>query len=482
MWSAKPLKAKPFRDDRMTASPPIPQERVLPTLNQDGSRRRIRPKLYEGSLYKKRFVVGWGLMALFVSLPLIRIGGAPAVFLDLASREFTFFGRTFFATDGVLLMLLMLGIFVGIVALTALVGRGWCGWACPQTVYMEFLYRPIERLFEGDRNAQLKRDERGGGIRRVLKNLVFLVLSVFVANVFLAYFVSVEVLLKWMSSSPFTHPAGFLVMGVTALLVFFDFAYFREQMCTVACPYARLQAALLDKDSLIIGYQESRGEPRHKGKSREGDGDCVDCGACVVACPTGIDIREGLQLECIACGQCIDACNTIMPKVKKAPDLIRYASQNSLSGSKSRLLRPRVFVYGGLIAILIIALLVVGSGRNVADVTILRGIGAPFVLQTDGVRNQIRVKIENRLGEAAEFRLEILHDEQGQLVPLQTKGTQVITAENPLKVDAKGRRTTSVFLVNSPDAFVAGRLPIVVRVTQPDGVVQDLPYHLLGPS
>lgn len=465
----------------MTAHPTIPKERVLPTLNQDGSRRRIRPKLYEGSLYKKRFLVGWGLMVLFIALPLIKIGGAPSVFLDVASREFTFFGRTFFATDGVLLMILMLGIFVGIIALTALVGRGWCGWACPQTVYMEFLYRPIERFFEGDRNAQLKLDEAGGGRRRLMKNLVFSVVSVFVANVFLAYFVGVDTLFKWMASSPTEHPAGFAVMGVTSALVFFDFAYFREQMCTVVCPYARLQAALLDKDSLIIGYHELRGEPRHKGKSREGDGDCVDCGACVVACPTGIDIREGLQLECIACGQCIDACNTIMPKVKKAPDLIGYASQRGLSGGVSRILRPRVFVYAGLIAALLAALLVVGGGRKGADVTVLRGIGAPFVLQAAGVQNQVRVKIENRLREEASFVLEILHDQGGELVPLSEIGSQVVTPENPLVVPGKGRRTTSIFLVTPREKFSGGRLTIVVRVKDPGGALTEVPYHLLGP-
>lgn len=465
----------------MSAKPPVPQELVLPTLNSDGTRRRIRPKLYKGPIYTKRFFVGWGLIALFVALPLIRVNGMPAVFLDVAHRQFTFFGRTFLATDGVLLMLLMLSIFVSIIALTALLGRAWCGWGCPQTVYMELLFRPIERLFEGDRNAQLRLDERGGGARRFLKNAVFFVLSVFVANVFLAYFVGVETLSAWVVSSPSEHPGGFVVMGATAGLVFFDFAYFREQMCTVICPYARLQAALFDRESLIIGYDERRGEPRHKGKSREGDGDCVDCSACVVACPTGIDIRQGLQLECIACAQCIDACNTIMLKVKKPPGLIRYTSQSSLTGGKAKIVRVRVVAYAALLSVLLSALVFFGGQRSDTDVTILRGIGAPFVLEGDTVRNQVRVKIESRSSDTEVFLIEVLRNEQA-MRPLSETNATVIIPENPMSVGAKERRTTSFFVVQSKSAFQNGRMPIVVRVTPEGGEPIDVSYHLLGPE
>lgn len=463
----------------MNQSPSELKERVLPTLNQDGTRRRIRPKLYRGPIYTKRFFVGWALILMFVSLPFVSINGAPAVLLDLAAREFTFFGRTFFATDGVLLMLLMLSIFIGIIGLTALVGRGWCGWGCPQTVYMELLFRPIERLFEGDRNSQLRRDRAGGGGRRILKNVVFAVLSMLVANVFLAYFVGVETLGQWMGSSPLKQPTGFAVMGVTAGLVFFDFAYFREQMCTVICPYARLQAALLDKDSLIIGYDEKRGEPRHKGKSVAGAGDCIDCSACVVACPTGIDIREGLQLECIACGQCVDACNTIMPKVNKPLGLIRYASQRTLAGGVSRVVRTRLAVYTLFFVGLLSALIVVGSERRGVDVTVLRGIGAPYVIQEGGIRNQVRIKLENRSAVDEEYRIEVLFDQDKRPGDL---GAQLVIPENPMKVEAKGRRTTSLFLVTPAPAFREGKLPITVRITAENGEAFDAPYHLIGPE
>ncbi|HEX2671061.1 MAG TPA: cytochrome c oxidase accessory protein CcoG, partial [Polyangiaceae bacterium] len=297
--------------------PLIAPERVLPTLNADGTRNRIRPRLYPGPLHRKRRWVAWALVVLFVALPWLEIGGKPAIFLDVVRREFSLFGRTFLATDGVLLMLLMLTIFATVFWTTALVGRAWCGWGCPQTVYMEFLFRPIERLFEGKRESQIELDKQGVSMRRFLKNGVFLLLSFVLANVFLSYFVGTHALRAWVTESPSKHLAGFLVVAVTTGLVFFDFAYFREQMCTVICPYARLQSVLLDRSSLIVGYDGRRGEPRSKGKQKLGNGDCIDCQACVVACPTGIDIRQGLQLECIACAQCIDACDSIMTRIHK---------------------------------------------------------------------------------------------------------------------------------------------------------------------
>ncbi|HXS19355.1 MAG TPA: cytochrome c oxidase accessory protein CcoG [Polyangiaceae bacterium] len=461
---------------------PVLNERVLPTLNQDGSRLRIRPQLFRGATYKQRFWVAWGLMVLFVALPFVRVKGKPAILLDIVDRQFVFFGATFLATDGVVLMLLLLSIFVAIILITALVGRAWCGWGCPQTVYMEFLFRPIERLFEGDRNAQLRLDRRGGGGRRLAKNVVFALLSVVVANVFLAYFVGTHTLFNWVRSSPFQHPSGFVVMGVTAGLVFFDFAYFREQMCTVACPYARLQAALFDKNSLIIGYKAARGEPRKKGKERDAAGDCVDCDACVRTCPTGIDIRDGLQLECIACAQCIDACNFVMEKVKLPPNLIAYSSQRALGGERGRVLRPRVIAYCVLLLVLSGALVGAVSMRRGADITVLRGIGAPYVLDDAGVRNQVRLKIENRGSEGFGFGYQILVGKPGALRPASEFGIQVISPENPMHVKGGGRATTSLFVVSPRTVFRQGRLPIVVRVELPDGTFIEQPYHLLGPE
>ena len=451
----------------------VAPERVLPTLNADGSRNRIRPRLYTGKLHTRRRVTGWALIALFVGLPFVQVGGKPAVFLDVVERQFSFFGHTYLATDGVLLMLFMLTVFAGVFWLTALVGRAWCGWGCPQTVYMEFLFRPIERLFEGRREAQLELDKGGLHWRRVAKNAVFLLLSFGLANVFLAYFVSTHVLGQWLSESPSRHMSGFLIVAATTGLMFFDFAYFREQMCTVVCPYARLQSALLDRRSLLIGYDALRGEPRSKGKAKLGHGDCIDCNACVVSCPTGIDIRQGLQLECIACGQCVDACDQIMGKIAKPPGLIRYASQDELqTGKKTSLLRTRIVVYSFLLLGLVATSVTALGTKPHAEVTILRGIGAPFSESGTTVVNQIRVKIRNRTVAVQRFHVELVGLDAAQLV----------APEDPLPIAAGEQRSTSVFVVVPKTAFRHGARAVRFRVTDDHGYRAEFPYQLLGPE
>lgn len=452
--------------------PLIAPERVLPTLNADGTRNRIRPRLYPGPLHKKRRGVAWTLVVLFVALPWLEIGGKPAIFLDVMRREFSFFGHTFLATDGVLLMLLMLAIFAAVFWTTALVGRAWCGWGCPQTVYMEFLFRPIERLFEGKREAQLELDKRGPNARRVLKNLVFLLLSFLLANVFLSYFVGTHALRAWVMEAPAKHLGGFSVVAVTTGLVFFDFAYFREQMCTVICPYARLQSVLLDRSSLVIGYDTKRGEPRSKGKQKLGNGDCIDCQACVVACPTGIDIRQGLQLECIACAQCVDACDSIMTRIHKPLGLIRYAAQDTLeSGKKISLLRPRVVIYSVLLLALVLALTAALLVKPGTEVTILRGIGAPYSENGPQIANQIRIKVVNRSNALGRYH-----------VQLDLPSAQLIAPEDPLPVAAGEQRTTSVFVLAPKSAFSHGRRAAHFLITDAHGYRAEFPYELLGPE
>lgn len=452
---------------------PIAPERVLPTLNADGTRNRIRPRPYAGRLVRARRIVGWCLIVLFVALPFFRIGGKPVILLDVAHRHFVLGGRTFLATDGVLLMLLMLSIFVTVALVTALVGRAWCGWACPQTVYMEFLFRPLERWFEGPREAQLKLDKSGGGWRRALKNVVYLAIAAVLANVFLSYFVGVQTLRHWILEAPSDHPGGFSIVLVTTALVFFDFAYFREQMCTVICPYARLQSVLLDPKSLLIGYDAKRGEPRSKGKAKTpGHGDCIDCRACVTTCPTGIDIREGLQLECIACGQCADACDSIMERIKKPAGLIRYSSQQALStGKPTRMLRLRTGIYAVVLAGLLATLMFVGQRRTTAEVTILRGIGAPFSQSGQDVANQLRLKVQNRSERRESFDLRILDMPEAKL----------IAPELPLVVPPGELAVANLFIV-APSASIRGRRMVQLQIQSVGQPAQVVSYTLLGPN
>ena len=448
-------------------------QRVLPTLNNDGTRRWIRPRRFAGRFERARFGVAWGLIVLFAALPFVKIGGKPAMLLDVMHREFTLMGRTFLPTDGVLLMLFMLSMLVAIFLLTAMVGRAWCGWGCPQTVYMEFRFRPLERLIEGDHREQARLDKNGPNSRRFLKYVVYALLSVVVGNVFLSYFVGVHALETWMRHSPSEHPSAFVVMAVTTGLVFFDFAYFREQMCTVICPYARLQSVLLDKKSLVVAYDPTRGEPR--GKKGSTTGDCVDCGICVVTCPTGIDIRNGLQLECITCAQCIDGCDSVMDKLGRPRGLIRYTSQDALATRKfslGSLLRPRILIYPAVLLALVTALLVTASGRKEAEVWVLRGIGAPFVTQGADVRNHVRIKIRNRSSTTVAFSLSLL----------DAPGASLIAPQNPLDIPAGAQSTESVFVVAPRDAFTGGKRAVRIRIAAPSGFERILSYELLGPD
>jgi cytochrome c oxidase accessory protein FixG len=447
---------------------------VLPTLNQDGSRRWIRPRPFDGRFLRARRKVGWGLIALFAGLPFVRVGGHPALLFDIPARQFHFFGATLRATDGVLLMLLLLTIFVSIFAITAWIGRAWCGWACPQTVYMELLFRPLERWIEGGRNAQLRLDREGPNARRFVRYAVFALLSVLLANLFLSYFVGVERLAAWMTQSPLAHPTGFLVVLVTSLLVYADFGYFREQMCTVACPYARLQSVLLDPKSIVVGYDAARGEPRGRVKGPGGArGDCVDCGACVATCPTGIDIRDGLQLECIACAQCVDACDSVMTKFGRPLGLIRHDAGHVLHGAKGSLRphRPRLLAYSLVLVALLGGLAFFGRGTSRPEVTLLRGLGAPFEVVGDRVRNQVRLKIQNRSSAPAAYRLEVLG----------VAGAELVAPENPLHVKAGERETTSVFVSVPIGALRHGSCTVTLELHDEQGFDVRLSYRILGP-
>jgi cytochrome c oxidase accessory protein FixG len=392
----------------------------------------------------------------------MRVGGKPVILLDVARRRFTLAGTTFLPTDTILLALLLVGIFVSIFLLTALLGRVWCGWACPQTVYLEFVYRPLERLL---------------GKRRILRSTVYLLVSTLLAHTFLAYFVGVDALMRWVRQSPFQHPAPFLVMAVTTALMFLDFAWFREQVCVLACPYGRFQSALLDRHSLIVGYDTRRGEPRAPLKAKEAAaGDCIDCGACVRTCPTGIDIRDGLQMECVHCTQCMDACDAIMDRVGRRRGLVRYGSRADFAGEPRRLLRPRVVIYPAMVVVAWGLLGLQLATRAPAEVTVLRGLGVPFLVRPDGtVQGAIRVKVVNR-GDAARTYAITLRDGETPAAGLQ------LLAAGPLALAPGATGTASLFALAPASAFGPdGRRDVRLSITDGRGFVREVPYELLGP-
>ncbi|MCA9273589.1 MAG: cytochrome c oxidase accessory protein CcoG [Phycisphaerales bacterium] len=463
---------------------PNPDIQVLSTLNADGSRRWLKPKVSPGRFLNRRRAVGYTLIAFFCTIPHLRIMGKPPILLDLMHREFTFFGVTLYPTDTLLFALLMLSVFLSVFFLTALFGRVWCGWGCPQTIYLEFVYRPIERFFEGAPGRKAKQ----GAWRKPAKLVTYLLVSFFLANTFIAYFVGTDNLFKWMTGSPFTHPVGFLVMAITTFLMMFDFAFFREQVCIVACPYGRFQSVMLDRNSLIITYDEKRGEPRGKKKraaKAEGDvslkvlpdeqaqGDCIDCKMCVTTCPTGIDIRDGLQLECVNCAQCIDACDAIMDKIGRPRGLIRYGSQAAvIDGKKSRILRPRTMIYPTIITGLLSAFTFVLLTRAPAYISILRQRGAPFALLEDGsVVNAVTVKVQNRRPEDTEYAFELV-DVDGGVVEISGEAFVVEPQETlgrPMLLKAPG------------SSFPTGERDVTIRVTDEAGYTKDVKYRMIAP-
>lgn len=385
-------------------------DQVLSTLRSDGSRRWLNPKLSTGKWWHRRRWVAYVLMVVFVAIPHLRVGGKPLILLDIAAREFTVLGKTFLPTDTMVLALLMLSVFLTIVLVTAITGRAWCGWACPQTVYMEFLFRPIDRFFGGTtgKGGTPKRDR--GALASVLRIVVYVALCMFLAHTFLAYFVGTEKLALWIRSSPIQHPAAFLVMAGTTVAMLFDFLFFREQTCLIACPYGRFQSVMLDRQSMIVAYDPVRGEPREKGKraAESAAGDCVDCNQCVVVCPTGIDIRDGLQMECINCTQCIDACDNVMARVGLPTGLIRFSSQDAIDRKPVKMARARTVIYPLILVTLLTGFGFAISSKSDFDARVIRGKGAPFAsLANKTVANSFAIRLVNRTDRDRRFDIQV---------------------------------------------------------------------------
>lgn len=451
------------------------EERVLSTLNPDGSRRWMTPRTSKGRYWRARAVVAYALIVIFAVLPWLRIHGKPPLFLDIMTRQFTFFGTTFRPTETLLLSLLMLSIFVAIFLATAVLGRVWCGWGCPQTVYMEFLYRPIEKLMLG--KAYGKKGQHAPAWRMVLMYVIFVIFSAHLANTFLAYFVGTDRLVEWTFQSPWKHPAAFAVFAVTLGLMLFDFVFFREQLCTLVCPYGRFQSVLLDRDTIVIGYDRVRGEPRAKGAERKTmetggarAGDCVDCTMCVQVCPTGIDIREGLQLECVNCAQCVDACDDIMDKVGRPQGLIRYDTQNRLEGKPGHWFRYRLVIYSVVLVVLVSTLVTLIINRSPALVGQSRIIGSNFTVTPEGrIATPVRILIENRTEVPRTYTV--------------TGSGDVSLEQGSVTVTVKPSDAETVnFTVLSPgDSFAHGVRNAQLRVTDGDTYDRLTTIALTGP-
>ncbi len=454
-------------------------EHVLSTLEKDGSRRWLWPRLVMGEHWKHRRWLGWALIAFFVTLPHLRVAGKPPLLIDIPARQLIVLGHTFLPTDTVLLALGMLSVFLSIMTVTTLAGRVWCGWGCPQTVYMEFLFRPIDRFFEGTRGHGGKPRKSLSGLASIARIAIYVVLSMALAHTFLSYFVGTDRLAMWIRSSPFQHPAAFLVMSVTTIAMLFDFLFFREQLCLIACPYGRFQSVMLDRRSLIVGYDTVRGEPRGKVQKQaavdQPRGDCVDCNLCVAVCPTGIDIRNGLQMECINCTQCIDACNGVMQKLGRPLGLIRYSSQDGLSGKKSSKLRPRMLLYPALLIVALSAFTYVLLTKSTFDVSTVRGAGNPYTkIDVRQLQNSFKLRLVNRSAEDQQYQVSILQPAGAALEVLSPEALQMTPGQNrliPMSIQFPASVTAAT-----------GRATAIIEVSDGQGNRREVECQLLGPK
>ncbi|MEB2781932.1 cytochrome c oxidase accessory protein CcoG [Algoriphagus sp. C2-6-M1] len=421
---------------------------ALATVQDDGKRNWVYPKKVKGFFYKYRTYVSWILLAILFAGPFIKVDGRPWLLFNIFERKFIIFGAIFWPQDTYLLIFLLLIFFVFIILFTVAFGRVWCGWACPQTLFMEMVFRKIEYLIEGDANQQRALNEQSWNqekiTKKTIKITIFALISLLIGHLVMAYLIGIDQVIQIVSSPPFEHMAGFVGLLAFSGVFMFVFTWFREQACLVVCPYGRLQGVMLDNNSINVMYDYIRGEPRapiRKNAAENIDkGDCVDCSLCVQVCPTGIDIRNGIQMECVNCTACIDACDEVMIKVDRPIGLIRYASENSIKQGFEKLLTSRVKAYIAVLILLTAIFVSLIATRDDISATITRFPGITYQEREDGmVTNLYQITLINKTFESQEVELKSL-----------TEGMGVeIVGQQHLVLDAQSKFEGRFFLVKN---------------------------------
>jgi len=437
----------------------------ISTVDSLGKRVWVYPKAPKGKFFTARSFVAIFLLTLLFAGPFLTINGHAFLLLDFIGRKFYIFGIVFWPQDLHLFGIALITLVVFIVLFTSVFGRTFCGWLCPQTIFMELIFRRIERWIEGGPSEQKKLSVAPWTVNKILKKglkaIIFFAIAFVLGNTLLAYVVGKDELFKIITEPISEHTGGFIAMMVFSFLFFADFMFFREQACTLVCPYGRLQGVLLDENSIVVHYDFSRGEPRGKGKRTEYSkfGDCIDCHQCVYVCPTGIDIRNGTQLECVNCTACIDSCNTIMDKVNKPRGLIRYDSYSNIAGAKRSILNPRIIGYSAVLVALIGVLSLLLASRKPIETTILRTPGMLYQeVVEDYITNMYNIKVVNKSYEKREISLRLVSPTDG-----------VIRMASRLSLD-KNDLNESVFFLDIPQSIISSnRVPITIEVLS-DGI------------
>lgn len=416
------------------------------TMEQSGKRKWVFPRKPKGKFTNYRYIVTVILLAIFFSLPFIKINGNPILLLNILDREFYIMGQPFYPQDFFILALGAIASIVFILLFTVAFGRIFCGWICPQTIFLEMIFRKVEYAIEGDRNKQIKLDKQPWNSEKIwkrgLKWFIFMIISLIITHFMFMYIVGYEEVFKIISEGPFKHPSNFLVMILFTAAFYFVFAWFREQVCTLVCPYGRLQGVLIDKQTINVFYDFKRGENRSKWRKGEdrraaGKGDCIDCNQCVVVCPTGIDIRNGQQLECVNCTACIDACDEVMIKTGLPPGLIRYASEDEIENEIPFKFTNRMKAYSVVLLLLIGFLGFLLSNRGTMEAKFLKPAGTSFIIRDGKIFNTYNYTMLNKSNDKKVLTLKVTDPANGEISLLGNKNITVAK-------DAISRGTVSV--------------------------------------
>ncbi len=454
---------------------------TIATVDAQGKRVWVYPKKPSGYYHKLRIVVTVVLLSLLLGGPFITISGQPLLLLNFFERKFVILGQVFWPQDFILLALTLITFFVFIILFTVVFGRIWCGWMCPQTLFMEMVFRKIEYLIEGDANDQRRLNAAPFTMEKVVKkttkHVVFLAISIIIAHTCMAYLIGVEKTWAIIQNSPSQNLAGFTGLFAFTLIFYGVYARFREQACVVVCPYGRLQGVLLTKDSIVVAYDWLRGEPRgkiQKNKVQETKtGDCIDCKLCVHVCPTGIDIRNGTQLECVNCTACIDACDEVMLKIDKPKGLIRYSSYNSIKNGVVRLLTPRVIGYVivliGLLSFLSFNLLT----RSDVETTVLKVPGTLYQRDDIGfITNLYNIEFVNKTFN--DLPLEMKVESPADAIFMKPDG-------KPIIVPAEGMLKTIGFLKIPADKITQSKSIVYLGVYENGRLIEKIKVKFIGP-
>ncbi len=457
----------------------------ISTITREGKRAWVYPKKPRGRFYERRKLVSYVLLLMLFSFPFIKVNGHQFIMLNFFERKFNIFGIPFFPQDFYLMMLSMIIGVVFVALFTVAFGRIFCGWVCPQTIFMEMVFRRIEYWIEGDRNAQIKLDKQEWNAEKIrkkaLKWFIFFVISFLIANVFLSYLIGSDKVIEMITEGPVENMKTLIALLIFTGVFYFVFAWFREQVCVIACPYGRLQGVLLDNKSVVVAYDYKRGE-KEAGRARinkkidreaAGYGDCIDCKLCVAVCPTGIDIRNGTQLECVNCTACIDECNDVMEKVGFEKGLIRYASEDEISKKEKFVFTARMKGYAAVLGILIGVLTGMLFLRSDLQVTLQRIPGQLYQMKGEKVSNVYTFRILNKTTtdyEAVSFKL---LNPQGEIIPVGAA---------QFKVNSESETKGTLFIEIDPAYLTEDKMKLEVGIFEKDKQIDKIKTNFLGPK